>query len=335
MVNHNYSGSRQRSASDDRPSWNPNDDQPRSDRDRDRDRDDERWVSDRGRQGYPDQDNFSRDRETMTEGYGQGQSGYGAGRHGGDRSQGYQNRNQPYSPGGYDDRPSGLGLDDRFIGRGGGDWTERSYGTPDRSGGFGPERGRETGYRSSRGGTGGMSGGLSDARRFDQDRSSYGGDYGDDGGYRGGYREHSGYRGSERGMTGDRGMEDRGMFPHRGVGGHRGKGPQNWQRSDERIRESVNEALADHDHIDATHIQVTVKDGEVTLSGFVEDRRMKRLAEDCVEQVSGVKEVQNHLRIHSDDSRLSSRTGSERTGSERTGSERTGTEKDKDKKAQA
>jgi len=316
MVNHNYSGSRQRSSNDDRPSWNPNDDQPRSDRDRDRgrDRDDERWASDRGRQGFPDPDadNFSRDRETMTESYGQGQSGYGAGRHGGDRSQGYQNRNQPYSPGGYDERPSGLGLDDRFTGRGGGDWTERSYGTPDRSGGFCPERGRETGYRGSQGGTGGMAGGSSDARRFDQDRSSFGGDHGD-------YREHSGYR---------------------GVGGHRGKGPQTWQRSDERIRESVNEALADHDDIDATHIQVTVKEGEVTLSGFVDDRRMKRLAEDCVEQISGVKEVQNHLRLHSGDSRLTGRTGTERTsnertGSERTGSERTGSEKDKDKKAQA
>jgi BON domain len=320
MVNPNYSGSRQRSANDDRSSWNPNDDQSRSDRDRDRDRDDERWVSDRGRHGYPDQDagSFSRDRE---------------------------NRNQSYPASGYD-RPSGSGLDDRFTGRGGGDWTERSYGTPDRSGGFGAERGRETGYHGSRGGAGGIASGSSDTRRFDQDRSSYGRDYGD----RGGYREYSSYRDYERGMGGDRGMEDRGMNASRDVGGHRGKGPQNWQRSDERIRESVNEALADHDHIDATHIQVTVKDGEVTLSGFVEDRRMKRLAEDCVEQVSGVKEVQNQIRIHSDDNRLASRTGSERTssertgsertgsertGSERTGSERTGNEKDKDKKAQA
>jgi len=335
-MNPNYSGSRQRSASDDRPSWTPNDDQSRSDRDRDRDRDDERWVSDRGRQGYPDQDagNFSRDRET--ESYGQGQSGYGAGRHGGDRSQGYQNRNQSYPPSRYDERSagqSGMGFDDRFTGRGGGDWTERSYGTPDRSGSYGPEGGRETGYRGSRGGTSGSS----DARRFDQNTGSYGGDYGD--------REFNSYRDYGRGNVGDRGIEDRSMNPHRGVGGHRGKGPQNWQRSDERIRESVNEALADHDHIDATHIQVTVKDGEVTLSGFVGDRRTKRLAEDCVEQISGVKEVQNQLRIHSDDNRLASRTGTERTGNERTsnerignertGTERTGNEKDKDKKAQA
>jgi len=106
----------------------------------------------------------------MTESYGRGQSGYGAGRYGGDRAQGYQHRNQSdYSQGGYDERPSGragMGLDDRFTGRGGGDWTERSYGTPDRSGGYGPERGRDTGYRGSRMGAGGMAGGSSDARRF-------------------------------------------------------------------------------------------------------------------------------------------------------------------------
>lgn len=87
----------------------------------------------------------------------------------------------------------------------------------------------------------------------------------------------------------------------RGMGGHRGKGPQNWQRSDERIREAVNEALTDHDHVDATHIEVTVSDGEVTLGGMVEDRAMKRIAEDCVEQILGVREVQNHIRLHRQD----------------------------------
>jgi BON domain len=99
---------------------------------------------------------------------------------------------------------------------------------------------------------------------------------------------------------------------YRGMGGHRGKGPQNWQRSDERIREAVNEVLADHDHIDATHIEVTVLDGEVTLSGAVEDRTMKRLAEDCVEQVSGVKEVQNLIRIQRHDGRSAGAEGTNR-----------------------
>ncbi|HSR98486.1 MAG TPA: BON domain-containing protein [Kofleriaceae bacterium] len=96
---------------------------------------------------------------------------------------------------------------------------------------------------------------------------------------------------------------------YRGMGGHRGKGPQNWQRSDERILETVNEVLTDHDHIDASHIEVHVLAGEVTLSGVVEDRTMKRLAEDCVEQVAGVKEVQNHIRIQRHDGRSTAPEG--------------------------
>ena len=80
-------------------------------------------------------------------------------------------------------------------------------------------------------------------------------------------------------------------------GPHHGKGPASYQRSDERIKEMVNEALTDHDEIDATSIEVNVKAGEVTLTGTVEDRRMKRLAEECAESVRGVKDVQNQLRV--------------------------------------
>jgi len=78
---------------------------------------------------------------------------------------------------------------------------------------------------------------------------------------------------------------------------HRGKGPANYARSDERIRELVCEALTDDDDVDATHIEVTVTDGEVTLSGTVEERYQKRMAESCVEQVSGVIDVHNQVRI--------------------------------------
>ena len=40
-----------------------------------------------------------------------------------------------------------------------------------------------------------------------------------------------------------------------------------------------------------------VKDGEVTLSGTVDDRQQKRHAEDVADAVSGVKHVQNNLRV--------------------------------------
>jgi hypothetical protein len=42
---------------------------------------------------------------------------------------------------------------------------------------------------------------------------------------------------------------------------------------------------------------VTVDNGEVTLSGAVSDRSDKRRAEDLIEQVSGVRDVHNHLRV--------------------------------------
>jgi len=80
-------------------------------------------------------------------------------------------------------------------------------------------------------------------------------------------------------------------------GPHRGKGPLGYQRSDERIRELVCEALADDDQVDATQIEVTVSDGIVTLSGAVPDRPTKRMAEDCVDRVWGVRDVHNQLEI--------------------------------------
>ncbi|MBC7753791.1 MAG: BON domain-containing protein [Moraxellaceae bacterium] len=78
-----------------------------------------------------------------------------------------------------------------------------------------------------------------------------------------------------------------------------GKGPKGFKRSDERIKDDVCEALY-HDHaVDATDIEVSVKDSEVTLSGTVSERRMKRVAEDCAESVTGVSDVRNEIRVHS------------------------------------
>ncbi|MGO4571324.1 BON domain-containing protein [Microvirga sp. 2TAF3] len=78
---------------------------------------------------------------------------------------------------------------------------------------------------------------------------------------------------------------------------HRGRGPKGYQRSDERIREDVNDRLTDDPHIDASEIQVTVSSREVTLDGTVGSRFEKRHAEDIAEFVSGVTHVQNNLRV--------------------------------------
>jgi osmotically-inducible protein OsmY len=78
---------------------------------------------------------------------------------------------------------------------------------------------------------------------------------------------------------------------------HRGRGPKGYQRSDQRILEDVNDRLTDDPHIDASEVDVTVTNREVTLSGTVNSRFEKRHAEDLAESVSGVNHVQNNLRI--------------------------------------
>jgi osmotically-inducible protein OsmY len=78
---------------------------------------------------------------------------------------------------------------------------------------------------------------------------------------------------------------------------HRGRGPRNYTRSDDRIREDVNDRLTDDPHVDASEIEVNVSNREVTLSGTVNSRFEKRHAEDLAESVSGVTHVQNNLRV--------------------------------------
>lgn len=91
----------------------------------------------------------------------------------------------------------------------------------------------------------------------------------------------------------ERGYRDR---DYRGRG-YRGHGPTGYTRSDERIREDACDALTDDWNVDARQVSVAVNDGEVTLDGTVPSRQQKRRAEDCVEYLSGVRHVQNNLRV--------------------------------------
>jgi osmotically-inducible protein OsmY len=107
--------------------------------------------------------------------------------------------------------------------------------------------------------------------------------------------------------------EDRGLFERAGEAvarwfgddddyrrqrrSYRGHGPANYTRTDERIREDASERLTDDWSVDARKIEVKVSSGEITLDGTVASRDQKRRAEDLVEDVSGVKHVQNNLRV--------------------------------------
>ena len=78
-------------------------------------------------------------------------------------------------------------------------------------------------------------------------------------------------------------------------GPHAGRGPRDWRRSDERIREDVCQWMSDDPRLDAREIDVRVRDGDVTLEGRVEHRSARRLAEDIAAAVPGVRDVFNRL----------------------------------------
>jgi osmotically-inducible protein OsmY len=117
---------------------------------------------------------------------------------------------------------------------------------------------------------------------------------------------------------------------------HRGRGPKGYTRSDDRIREDVNDRLTDDHLLDASDIEAKVSNGEVTLSGHVESRQAKRRAEDIADRIAGVKHVQNNLRVHDHQttssfaasngtSAASGQTASGQTGSGQIGSGQTAT----------
>lgn len=78
---------------------------------------------------------------------------------------------------------------------------------------------------------------------------------------------------------------------------HRGRGPKNYTRSDERIREDLCEQLSEDASIDASEIDVTVEGGVVTLTGTIHSRSLKHRAEDLADRCSGVTDVQNRLTV--------------------------------------
>ena len=187
------------------------------------------------------------------------------------------------------------------VGSGSRDW-DRS-GRPDWSRGGSSEWNRGWGSEAGRGASGWSSAGPgyyggygSYGRERDWGRES---DWGGQG--PGGFGVYRGTLQEQRESGGPwRGERDWGRVSGEqyGTGRYTGRGPRNYQRSDERIREEVCERLAHHPDIDATDIDIRVQSGEVTLEGHVTDRWAKRWAEDVAEGIFGVKEVHNQIRVN-------------------------------------
>ncbi len=113
-----------------------------------------------------------------------------------------------------------------------------------------------------------------------------------------GFEQHQVYGGQQRGagvgFDPGSGASGGALSERRGFAG---RGPKGYTRTDDRIREDVCERLSLDDDIDASEIEVSVKEGEVTLRGSVITRSMKHQAEDLAEDVSGVRDVHNELRV--------------------------------------
>lgn len=278
------------------------------------------------RQASRGQDNFNDD-------YNRGQRGgyeneRGGRSYGGDSDYGrdrwsqaagsYNRGDDRYSSGGSDVRGGGQGGYSQDGGRGSG----QSFGGQDRDQNFG-------GYGGGSGYGGGASYGSGSGGQYDR-----GSDYGSGRDYQsGGYSGTSGdrYGSSDRDRFGTQSYgqptgyhqggnynNDRGFFEKAGDevkswfgdndaqrrrerDEHRGRGPKNYTRSDDRIREDVSDHLTDDGSLDASDIEVDVSGGEVTLSGHVSSRMDKRRAEDCAYRVSGINHVQNNLRVKDND----------------------------------
>lgn len=87
---------------------------------------------------------------------------------------------------------------------------------------------------------------------------------------------------------------------HNGEKDFYGIGPKDYWPTDDRIKEKVCETLYRDKLIDASDIEVSVEEGVVTLSGKVTNRKTKRMAEDSILPIFGVRDVINRLTLKPD-----------------------------------
>lgn len=227
-------------------------------------------------------------------GYGDGghdQGGYGQGASGPDhegprggrtpRSHGpWSDRSRSYSDGPGADATPGEGRFRTGVFMGGTDQDYASGGQYQGESGYGAR----SGYGGDYAGGGYLGRGSGGPRPQREGRS--GGSFGDD--VRGWHGPGGSGTGSHWGQAETR------QGPR---GGHRGRGPKNYTRTDARITEDLCERLTHDDDVDAGDIEVMVKDGVATLTGTVPERWMKHRAEDLAEACGGIQDVDNRLRV--------------------------------------
>lgn len=257
--------------------------------------------------GGGSQPQFGRGQGYGAQGQGRGQGGYGPDR--GYGAQGYYSGSQSEAQSGGQDRGYGSTLHGRGTGAGYGqgrqgyDPDERSQQLQGDYGQQGQQFGRNRDHYARSGlgnetigqGRIGGYGAIGDREGYGAD--AYGGPsmgqgFGTSSGYGiggSGYAQRYGYRDDDEGAMQFGGQQQ----------SHRGRGPKNYSRSDERIVEDINERLTHADDIDASDIEVRCESGKVTLEGTVDHRWMKHRAEDIADACAGVKDVDNRISVRS------------------------------------
>lgn len=116
-------------------------------------------------------------------------------------------------------------------------------------------------------------------------------------GFRGGYPESSfGYGGAQPQGQYSSGRYDPQLAGQR-TGDFTGRGPKNYSRSNERVREDICERLTADPYIDAQELEVRCENGTVVIEGQVEERWMKHRIEDLVDATAGVKQIDNRVTV--------------------------------------
>jgi hypothetical protein len=193
------------------------------------------------------------------------------------------------------------------------DWRAESYG--------GSQAGQRRGESSGRWTTGGR--GASEYGRGSQRAGLWNEEFGGETWQGRGHSQSAHEQGREGGQEPGGGRSwGGGSDSGRDIGGSResvrpnyaGRGPKGYTRSDDRIREEISDRLMDDHDVDASEIEVEVKNGEVTLTGTVANRDQKRRAEELVERCHGVSDVTNNLRVNRQTAGEGARQGASQAG---------------------
>jgi osmotically-inducible protein OsmY/flavin-binding protein dodecin len=251
----------------------------------DRDYDDPRFGFDARDYGTTGSGNRPRNRQDDHRDGGYGNRDYGRD-HGRDHGRDFSREYGAREYGGYDRADANRYSNDDYSRTDYGERTYRAGRDLDRD--FGYDSNRDYGYGTPYSRPSNYSSSYDQGNDYRRDENR--------GGYAGNHGSRSWSSGPERGSY-DQGRLAQNEYGRSQFQSRSGQGPKGYKRSDERIREDVCDRLGQDWDLDASEVEVSVSNGEVTLAGTINDRQQKFRVEHIADSVSGVNEVHNQLRV--------------------------------------